>query len=113
MLVSLGLDQHIEDLALSVDGPPKVDHSAVDRMGVEPHDLETGPRLRVPPQSFSPSSRPSPPLPRERFRSRAGSCRCAATIGRHNSSTSTGDLLCPLYVDSGRLCLRPCQALSS
>src|SRR5271165_6591710 len=30
MLVSLGLDQHIEDLALSVDGPPKVDHSAVD-----------------------------------------------------------------------------------
>src|SRR5260370_14817933 len=33
---------------------------------------------------------------------RAGSCRCAATIGRQNSATSTGDLLCPLYVDSGR-----------
>src|SRR5271166_5702184 len=30
VLVSLGLDQHVEDLALSVDGPPKVDHSAVD-----------------------------------------------------------------------------------
>ena len=30
MLVSLGLDQHIENLALSVDGPPQVDHSAVD-----------------------------------------------------------------------------------
>src|SRR5271166_3064893 len=30
VLVSLGLDQHIEDLALSVDGPPKVDHSTVD-----------------------------------------------------------------------------------
>ena len=25
----------------------------------------------------------------------AESCRCAATIGRQNSSTSTGDLLCP------------------
>jgi hypothetical protein len=30
VLVSLGLDQHIENLALSVDGPPQVDHSAVD-----------------------------------------------------------------------------------
>src|SRR5208337_489058 len=30
VLVSLGLDQHIEDLALSVDGPPKVDYSTVD-----------------------------------------------------------------------------------
>ena len=30
VLVSLGLDQHIENLALRVDGPPKVDHSAVD-----------------------------------------------------------------------------------
>ena len=30
VLVSLGLDQHIEDLAFGVDGPPKVDHSAVD-----------------------------------------------------------------------------------
>ena len=30
LVVSLGLDQHIEDLALSVDGPPKIDHSAVD-----------------------------------------------------------------------------------
>src|SRR5271166_922960 len=30
MLVSLGLDQHIEDLALRVDGSPKVDHSPVD-----------------------------------------------------------------------------------
>ena len=30
VLVSLGLDQHIEDLAFSVDGSPKVDHSAVD-----------------------------------------------------------------------------------
>ena len=30
VLVSLGLDQHIENLALSVDGPPKVDHSTVD-----------------------------------------------------------------------------------
>jgi hypothetical protein len=29
VLVSLGLDQHIENLALSVDGPPQVDHSAV------------------------------------------------------------------------------------
>jgi hypothetical protein len=30
MLVSLGLDQHIEDLALSVDGPPKVNHAPID-----------------------------------------------------------------------------------
>ena len=30
LLVSLGLDQHIENVALSVDGPPQVDHSAVD-----------------------------------------------------------------------------------
>src|ERR1700722_13074116 len=30
VLVSLGLDQHIENLALSIDGPPQVDHSAVD-----------------------------------------------------------------------------------
>ena len=30
VLVSLGLDQHVEDLALSVDGPPKVGHSTVD-----------------------------------------------------------------------------------
>ncbi len=30
MLVSLGLDQHIEDLAFGVDGSPKVDHTAVD-----------------------------------------------------------------------------------
>ncbi len=32
----------------------------------------------------------------------AEACRCAATIGRQNSSTSTSDLLCPLYVDSSR-----------
>jgi hypothetical protein len=30
VLVALGLDRHVEDLALSVDGPPKVDHAAVD-----------------------------------------------------------------------------------
>ncbi len=30
----------------------------------------------------------------------AESCRCAATIGRHDSPTSAGDLLCPLYVES-------------
>ena len=30
VLVALRLDQHIEDLALGVDGTPKVDHSAVD-----------------------------------------------------------------------------------
>ena len=30
MLVSLGLDQHIEDLALGVDGAPQIDHSAGD-----------------------------------------------------------------------------------
>src|SRR5271166_2681008 len=30
VLVSLRLDQHVEDLALGVDGPPEVDHSAVD-----------------------------------------------------------------------------------
>ena len=30
VLVSLGPDQHIEDLALGVDGPPEVDHSAGD-----------------------------------------------------------------------------------
>ena len=29
VLVSLGLDQHIENLALRVDGSPEVDHSAV------------------------------------------------------------------------------------
>src|SRR5208283_752097 len=31
LLVSLGLDQHIEDLAFGVDGPPKVDHPALSR----------------------------------------------------------------------------------
>jgi len=30
MLVSLGLDQHIEDLAFRVDGAPKIEHSAID-----------------------------------------------------------------------------------
>jgi hypothetical protein len=30
VLVSLRLNQHIEDLALSVDGPPEIDHTAVD-----------------------------------------------------------------------------------
>src|SRR5271157_4904711 len=30
MLVSLRLDQHIEDLALSVDSPPEIGHTAVD-----------------------------------------------------------------------------------
>ncbi len=30
LLVSLGMDQHIEHLALSVDGQPKVDYSAID-----------------------------------------------------------------------------------
>src|SRR5271166_2344857 len=35
--------------------------------GVEPHDLETGPDLRVPRQPTAPH-RTSPPLPRERFR---------------------------------------------
>src|SRR5271165_6883642 len=29
----------------------------------------------------------------------AEACRCAATTGRQNSSTSTGDLLCRLNVD--------------
>jgi hypothetical protein len=33
---------------------------------------------------------------------RSESCRCATTVGRRDLSTSTGDLLCPLYVDSGR-----------
>jgi hypothetical protein len=28
MLVSLGLDQHVEDLALSVDSAPQIDHAA-------------------------------------------------------------------------------------
>ena len=27
MLVSLGLDQHVEDLALSIDGAPQIDHA--------------------------------------------------------------------------------------
>ena len=42
----------------------------------------------------------------------AESCRCAATLGGQNSSTSTGDLLCPLYVDSSRPCAasRSCRA---
>ncbi len=31
-----------------------------------------------------------------------GIVRCAAAIGRQNSSTSTSDLLWPVYVDSGR-----------
>ena len=30
VLVSLGLDQHIEDLAFGVNRPPEIDHSAVD-----------------------------------------------------------------------------------
>src|SRR5580692_11419760 len=30
VLVSLGLDQHIEDLAFGVDGPPKIEHTAID-----------------------------------------------------------------------------------
>src|SRR5271157_656112 len=30
VLVALGLDQHIQNLALSVDSPPEIDHTAVD-----------------------------------------------------------------------------------
>ena len=30
VLVALGLDQHIEDLALGVDGAPKINHSPID-----------------------------------------------------------------------------------
>ena len=30
MLVPLRLDQHIEDLALGIDGAPQVDHAAID-----------------------------------------------------------------------------------
>jgi len=30
MLVSLGLDQHVEDLAFGVDGAPEIEHSAID-----------------------------------------------------------------------------------
>ena len=30
MLISFGLDQHVEDLALSVDGSPDVDHPPID-----------------------------------------------------------------------------------
>jgi hypothetical protein len=30
VLVSLRLDQHIEDLAFGVDGPPEIDHTSVD-----------------------------------------------------------------------------------
>ena len=30
VLISLRLNQHIEDLAFGVHGPPKVDHSAID-----------------------------------------------------------------------------------
>ncbi len=30
MLISFGLDQHIEDLALGVDSAPEIDHTAVD-----------------------------------------------------------------------------------
>jgi hypothetical protein len=30
VLISLQLDQHIEDLALSVDSPPEIDHTAID-----------------------------------------------------------------------------------
>ncbi len=30
MLVSLGLDQHVEDLAFGVDGAPEIERSAVD-----------------------------------------------------------------------------------
>ena len=30
VLVSLGLDQHIEDLAFGVDGAPQIDHAASD-----------------------------------------------------------------------------------
>jgi hypothetical protein len=30
MLVSLGLDQHVEDLALGIDGSPQIDHATID-----------------------------------------------------------------------------------
>jgi hypothetical protein len=30
MLVPLGLDQHIKDLAFGVDGAPEIDHASVD-----------------------------------------------------------------------------------
>jgi hypothetical protein len=30
VLVSMGLDQHIKDLAFGVDGRPDIDHAAVD-----------------------------------------------------------------------------------
>ena len=42
-----------------------------------------------------------PRLPRQRFRSWTESCPCTAIIGRQTSSTSTGDLIRPLYVDLG------------
>src|SRR5271166_2608730 len=48
--------------------------------GVEPHDLETGSSLRSRRQSFGTSRRPSPRLPRERFRSRGDSGPPAQTL---------------------------------
>src|SRR5271165_7610162 len=47
VLISFGLDQHIEDLALSVDSPPKVDRSAVD-FQIDLVELPSRMRLQAP-----------------------------------------------------------------
>jgi hypothetical protein len=44
MLVSLGLDQHIEDFALGVDGAPQIDHAAGD-FQIELTKMPAGARL--------------------------------------------------------------------
>ena len=49
--------------------------------GVEPHDLETGPRTSRPSQRFRSPSRRSPPLQRERFSSWAESGPKGTTSG--------------------------------
>jgi hypothetical protein len=50
---------------------------------------------------FAPRTRAAAPGNRDRPL-RAECCRRAATVGLDDSSTSTGDLLCPLYVDPCR-----------
>src|SRR6516225_2643918 len=67
--------------------------------GVEPHDLETGPDLRVPRQPMARSPRSSL-LPRERFSPRADSGP-SPRMGRRSYNAPTSTAIVPRHKTSG------------
>src|ERR1700722_1751244 len=77
-------------MGLSVIAKAPVSH------GVEPHDLETGPDLRVPlqPMACSPGRSP-PPLPRERFSPRAHGGPRALILRRRNRTSGVSQPMPP------------------